>query len=122
MQLMLHSAGGPRVRKVENDKIWVDASALSASFYIAGDTLVQDIGVVAGDTLPDTLIDTLLALRPEVVLLGSGPRQRFQPAVVQARFLRAGIGFEVMDNGAAARTFSVLQTEARAVVALFLLP
>ena len=35
-----------------------------------------------------------------------------------AQFLRAGIGFEVMDTGAACRTFNVLVAEQRRVVAL----
>ena len=63
----------------------------------------------------------LLALSPAVVLLGTGARQAFPPAAVMAACLTRGIGIEVMDNAAAARTFNVLATEARRVVAGFLL-
>ncbi len=62
----------------------------------------------------------LLALEPELVLLGTGARQSFPAAVFGAQFLRAGIGFEVMDTGAACRTFNVLVAERRRVVALLL--
>jgi uncharacterized protein len=58
---------------------------------------------------------------PEVVLLGTGRRQIFPAAFFGAEFLRAGIGFEVMDTGAACRTFNVLVGEQRQVVALLLL-
>ena len=39
-----------------------------------------------------------------------------------AALLTRGIGLEVMDNAAAARTFNVLANEGRRVVAGFLLP
>jgi uncharacterized protein len=62
----------------------------------------------------------ILALEPELVLLGTGQRQIFPPAAFRARFLSSGIGFEVMDTGAACRTFNVLVAEQRCVVALLL--
>jgi uncharacterized protein len=63
----------------------------------------------------------ILALDPELVLLGTGQRQIFPAAAFRARFLSAGIGFEVMDTGAACRTFNVLVAEQRRVVALLML-
>jgi uncharacterized protein len=63
----------------------------------------------------------ILELEPEVVLLGTGPRQSFPAAEFGAQFLRAGVGYEVMDTGAACRTFNVLVSEQRRVVALLLL-
>jgi uncharacterized protein len=62
----------------------------------------------------------LLAHGPELVLLGTGPRQIFPAAEFGAQFLRSGVGFEVMDTGAACRTFNVLVSEQRRVVALLL--
>ena len=56
-----------------------------------------------------------------VLLLGTGQRQVFPNAAFGARFLQAGVGFEVMDTGAACRTFNVLVGEQRQVVALLLL-
>jgi uncharacterized protein len=60
------------------------------------------------------------ALDPELILLGTGQRQIFPPASFRAPFLSAGIGFEVMDTGAACRTFNVLVAEQRRVVALLM--
>jgi uncharacterized protein len=62
----------------------------------------------------------ILALDPELVLLGTGPRQIFPAASFRAQFLSAGIGVEVMDTGAACRTFNVLVAEHRRVVALLM--
>jgi uncharacterized protein len=63
----------------------------------------------------------LLAHDPEVVLLGTGLRQVFPAPAFGARFLEAGIGFEVMDTGAACRTYNVLVGEQRRVVALLMI-
>jgi uncharacterized protein len=63
----------------------------------------------------------ILELQPEVVLLGTGRRQIFPAPGFGAHFLAAGVGFEVMDTGAACRTFNVLVAERRSVVALLLL-
>ena len=45
----------------------------------------------------------------------------FQPRHFARDYLSAGIGFEVMDTGAACRTFNVLVGEQRRVVALLML-
>lgn len=99
----------------------VNERRLTASFVIAPDTLVEDWpprdarALVADDLAP------LLALQPEVILLGTGASQRFPPAAVLAACLSRGIGIEVMSNDAAARTFNVLAGEGRRVVAGFLI-
>jgi uncharacterized protein len=63
----------------------------------------------------------ILAFEPELVLIGTGQRQVVPAAGFGAQFLKAGIGFEVMDTGAACRTFNVLVSEQRRVVALIML-
>ena len=64
--------------------------------------------------------DALLDLRPEIVLLGTGRRQRFPHPRLTAALARAGVGFEVMDTAAACRTYNILMSEGRRVLACFL--
>ena len=66
-------------------------------------------------------LEPLLELDPEVILLGTGASQVFPPPAVMAACLSRGVGLEVMNNAAAARTFNVLAGEARRVVAGFVL-
>jgi uncharacterized protein len=63
----------------------------------------------------------ILQLDPQLVLLGTGRVQIFPAATFGAQFTRVGVGFEVMDTGAACRTFNVLVAEQRRVVAVLLL-
>lgn len=62
----------------------------------------------------------LLAYQPELVLLGTGARQRFPHPRVTAALASAQVGLEVMDTAAACRTFNILAAEGRQVVALLL--
>ncbi len=63
----------------------------------------------------------ILEFEPELVLVGTGERQVFPAAAFGAQFLGSGIGFEAMNTGAACRTFNVLVSEQRRVVALLIL-
>jgi len=63
----------------------------------------------------------LLTDRPEVVLLGTGARQRFPHPKLSAPLAQAHVGFEVMNTQAACRTFNILVAEGRRVVAVLLL-
>ena len=72
------------------------------------------------DALRSEDFDALLALRPDVVLLGTGRRLRFPHPRLTAALARAGIGVEVMDTAAACRTYNILMSEGRRVLAAFL--
>ena len=62
----------------------------------------------------------LEALDVEIVLLGTGPRQRFPHPRLTAPLAAAGIGVEAMDLKAACRTFNILVAEERKVAAALL--
>lgn len=66
-------------------------------------------------------IEALLALGPALILLGTGARLRFPAAAALAAALTRGVGIEVMDNRAAARTYNVLLAEGRNVLLACLL-
>ena len=100
----------------------VNDRTLARSFVIAPDRLLEDWDVTDAARLGPEAFDPLLAMEPAVVLLGTGERQVFPPAAAMAAGLRRGVGIEVMTNAAAARTFNVLASEGRKVVAGFILP
>jgi uncharacterized protein len=57
---------------------------------------------------------------PELVLFGSGPRQRFAHPRLLSGLMAIGIGVECMDTPAACRTYNVLLQEGRRVVVALL--
>ena len=109
------------LRGADGQAALVNDRRLTASFVIAPDRLLEHWAVAGASTLSPDDLDPVLAMSPEVVLLGSGASQVFPPAATLAACLSRGIGLEVMTNAAAARTFNVLAGEGRRVVAAFIL-
>lgn len=110
----LRSANGSGAR--------VNARWLTTSFVIAPDALIEDWPVRDAAALALSDLEALLAIQPELILLGTGATQAFPPAAVLASCLQRGVGIEVMANDAAARTYAILASEGRRVVAGFLFP
>ncbi|HEU4669735.1 MAG TPA: Mth938-like domain-containing protein [Dyella sp.] len=110
------------VRRTSADGVTVGDREIASSFVLAPDQLVEGWPVADARMLAPSHAEPVLALRPELVLLGSGERQVFPPMAFMAAFLGKGIGIEVMDNAAAARTYDLLAGEGRRVVAGFILP
>lgn len=76
-----------------------------------------DWPIPAFDALTATHFAQIAELVPEVVLLGTGARQRFPHPSLLAALVKARIGIEVMDTGAACRTYNILMGEGRQVLA-----
>jgi uncharacterized protein len=122
MQLTLENAEHRYVLRGANGSVAiVNELRLTRSFVVSPDALIEEWPATDAGTLTPELLQPLLALSPDVVLIGSGARQAFAPAATQAACLQTGVGFEVMSNEAAARTFAVLAGEGRRVVAGFVL-
>ena len=109
------------LRGADGAQALVNDRTLTRSFIIAPDTLIEDWPARDAKAMVPADVEPLLALNPELIVLGTGATQVFPAAVVMAACLSRGIGIEVMDNAAAARTFSVLAGEGRRVVAGFLI-
>ena len=88
---------------------------------MTADGLVEGWPAKALDALTGDDFSALLDIDPEVVVLGTGPTHEIPPRDLVFAFARRGVGLEVMDTGAAARTFNVLVGEGRRVAAVLYL-
>lgn len=89
--------------------------------------LLQAAGLTLKPVDPLTFLDSDLppqpeveGLRPEVLLVGTGTRQRMLDHRIIAPLLKAGVGVECMTTEAAARTYNILMAEGRQVIAALL--
>lgn len=103
---------------------WVRVGAVEhrASFLIAPDAIVTPWATGGFEALRAADFEAVIALTPEIVLLGTGERQRFPHPRVLRALTDARVGVEVMDTAAAARTYNIIAAEGRRVVAALLLP
>lgn len=77
---------------------------------------------VAGfDALTADDFRALLAHSPEIVIFGAGDKLRFPPPALMRTLHDARVGLEVMDTRAACRTYNILLSEGRKVLAALLL-
>lgn len=109
------------IRSVSANSIRVNEETYSEGVALTADEL---IGIWPGTPVADLVsedFDAVFATGPEVVLLGTGLTNLFPPRELTFAFARMGIGLEVMDSAAAARTFNVLANEGRRVAAVLYL-
>ena len=93
----------------------INARHFGQSLIVMPETAPRDWPVAAFDDLSEAHFAQILADLPDVVILGTGARQRFvHPRLTAALTLRR-IGVECMDNHAACRTYNILMGEGRKV-------
>ena len=71
--------------------------------------------VASFDALTTENFEQINAIAPDVVILGTGARQRFVHPRLTASLTARRIGVECMDNQAACRTYNILMAEGRKV-------
>ncbi len=108
------------IRSYGNGELRVNDAAYRGAVILSAATLIAEPNVQNLDDLLALDVARVLALEPELILVGTGARQVFPAPAFGAQFMRAGIGFEVMDTSAACRTFNVLVSELRRVAAILL--
>ncbi len=109
------------IRGYSSHEIRIGEQRLQASCIVSADTVIADWEPARFAELTPAHLETVLELKPEVVILGTGPAQHFPPPAIRTALAARGVGLEAMDLGAACRTFNILvQEERRVVAALFL--
>lgn len=102
------------------DHIMINKQRYEGSMIVTPERIIDDWRGKAFDTLSAADFDYLAGLDAEIVLLGTGARLRFpHPRLTQA-LMKAHIGLETMDTGAACRTYNILMSEGRRVAAALL--
>lgn len=109
------------LRGADGRSALVNERRLAASFIVSRTRLVEDWDAAPVASLGPEQLEPLFALDPEVIIIGTGDAQAFPPPRTMAACLARGVGLEAMTNAAAARTFNVLASEGRRVVAGFIL-
>ena len=105
------------VRAYSPQELRIGQTVVRASCIVTAERLITEWTPVCFEALEEAHLEDIFALEPQIVLLGTGARQRFAPAPIRAAFSARAIGLEMMDLGAACRTFNILVHEDRRVAA-----
>ena len=101
------------------DHVMVGKLRHEGNLLVSADRIVADWAPAAAGDLSGLASEDLAAaaeLGAEILLVGTGRRQRFPAPSLLRPLIEARIGFEFMDFAAACRTYNILVGEGRAVV------
>lgn len=109
------------IRAYGPGRINVNDRLLKVSLVLTPTMLIENWPPQRFEDITLQHLETALALEPEILLIGTGPSLQFPKAQIMAAIQQRGIGLEVLDTAAACRTYNVLVSENRNVVAVLLM-
>ena len=114
-------AGVNLIRAYSPTELHIGSRIVIASCIVTADTLITEWRSGAVPPLSGADLAPLFALEPQIVLWGCGRAEQAPSPSVRAAVAQQAMVLEVMDLGAACRTFNILvQEERRVAAALFL--
>ncbi|MCP4925944.1 MAG: hypothetical protein GY916_08375 [Gammaproteobacteria bacterium] len=120
MQLDREQSGGNIIRSFSAGELHINDAVFTNHVIVSTDTIIENWSPQGIMNLSLADFSEVLSGAPEVIVFGTGITQTFPPGALVTDILRQGIGFEIMDTAAACRTFNVLTTERRNVIAALL--
>lgn len=121
MKMTLDNAAGLNLISAYSDgQVKIHGVLYSGSLLILPTEIVTDWPVSDIASLDSKALRRIVQYQPEIVVLGTGAQQHFPDPRVFIPLMDANIGYEVMDNAAACRTFNILLSEGRNIALVLL--
>lgn len=116
-----HPSGEFQIRAYTPGKITINDKAYIRSLVLTQNALISDWRPQSLADIRESDWEPILDLKPDFLIFGCGPRFTMPPSHFFAPLYQNTISVEVMDSGAAARTFMALMAENRRVAVAMLL-
>ena len=94
----------------------INKTPYAHAVVLSSDGAISEWSAQTFDDLKAGHFSQLVDLKPELILIGTGSRQRFPKPELLKALIDAKIGFEIMDSQAACRTYNILVGEGRQVL------
>jgi len=101
----------------DNDAVSINGKTFSQSLIVTTTQLDENWDVTGIELLAPNHIDQVLSFKPELIIIGTGNKLIFPAVEVYSAIIKHGIGIDFMDTHAACRTYNILMSEGRDVVA-----
>lgn len=109
------------IQAYDTGQVTINEKNHRQSLIVSPNVLIEGWPVSHVADLNKNNIESILDLKPDIVLLGTGETQIFPPAEILGHFARNNLGVEIMNTGALCRTFNILVAEDRNVSAAIIL-
>jgi len=94
----------------------INQTPYAHAVLLSSDGAISAWPVQSFDKLEAIHFGQMVDLKPELILIGTGNKQRFPKPELLKALISANIGFEIMDSQAACRTYNILVGEGRQVL------
>lgn len=121
MKFSQDPATGHIIQSYQSGVLTIGNHRYRKSLFFTASQLVEDWGPATAEEIGRGHMSVLVDYQPELIILGTGERQVFPSPEIFTPLIDAGIGYEVMDTHAASRTYNLLRTEGRHVIAALIL-
>jgi uncharacterized protein len=123
MKMALDGAVGVNsIKTYEPGRVQIRDRYFTRSLIVLPDQLFPDWQPGHAAELRAGHLSPIVERHPEVLILGTGDTQVFPDPAIFATLMDMGVGFEVMDNAAACRTYNVLVAEQRRAALALIFP
>ena len=110
-----------QIRAYQPGIIQVNDQTFTCSIIITPDKLINSWSPQTIQDLTREDLTTVINLRPSILLIGTGHDLQFPDLKIYGDLINYGIGVEIMNTHAAARTYNVLTAEGRSVAAALII-
>jgi len=94
----------------------INQTPYAHAVLLSSDGAISEWPVQSFEGLEASHFAQMVDLQPELILIGTGNKQRFPRPELLKSLILAKIGFEIMDSQAACRTYNILVGEGRQVL------
>jgi len=109
--------GGHLILGYGPGRIIIGGRTYTRGLLVSPERIDTDWGPESAADFSPEHFEALLAPEPQIILVGTGKQQIFPAPATYLAVRRRGIGVDVMDTGAACRTYNILVSEGRKVAA-----
>jgi uncharacterized protein len=110
-----------QIRAYQPGTLQINDKTLTTSAIVTPDTLLENWQPQTASELTDQSFEPIFALKPDILLIGTGETHILLAVSLYGNLINAGIGVEIMSTSAACRTYNALAAEGRRVAAALII-
>ncbi|KTD15667.1 hypothetical protein Lgra_0333 [Legionella gratiana] len=120
MNINLEESELHAVQAYNNNKIQINSTVYEKSFIVSKKEIISELSIKNILDIDEVYLSLLTQFKPEIIIIGHENTGKLPSLSIMSQLAQQRIGIESMSIGAACRTYNVLLSEHRTVVAGFI--
>lgn len=120
MHISLEAAEKHAIQAYSDTSIQINSNIYSRSLIVSKQEIITDLTIYNIFDIDEQYLKLLTQFTPEIIIIGHQLLGKFPPPSIISSLSKNRIGIECMSIGAACRTYNILLSEHRNVIAGFI--